>query len=64
MDCFPTMACRCCECRGIHCLVWHPGHSHRTPGRIFDEALLAALRTQPRPRRADWRHVFIGGGCE
>jgi hypothetical protein len=21
--------CLCHECQGIHCLVWHPGHSHR-----------------------------------
>lgn len=21
--------CRCCECRGICCLIPHPGHSHR-----------------------------------
>jgi hypothetical protein len=22
--------CPCCVCRGIHCLVWHPGHNHET----------------------------------
>ena len=21
--------CRCCECRGIHCMLFHEGHSHR-----------------------------------
>jgi len=21
--------CRCHVCQGIHCLVWHPGHSHK-----------------------------------
>ena len=26
--CFPS-TCRCCECNHKHCLVWHPGHSHK-----------------------------------
>lgn len=30
MNCIPPSGCRCCECRGIHCFVGHPGHSHRT----------------------------------
>lgn len=21
--------CSCCECRGKHCLMYHPGHSHK-----------------------------------
>lgn len=24
--------CPCCECRGIKCLMGHPGHSHHSPG--------------------------------
>lgn len=27
-ECFASY-CRCCECVGKHCLVYHPGHSHR-----------------------------------
>lgn len=30
MNCFPDPCCRCCECQGIHCFSYHPGHSHRT----------------------------------
>ena len=28
--CYPNYGpCRCCECRGIHCMLFHEGHSHR-----------------------------------
>lgn len=29
VKCSPA-SCRCCECQNKHCLVWHPGHSHKT----------------------------------
>ena len=34
--CMPDPQCGCCECRGIHCMMPHPGHSHRNPG--YDQA--------------------------
>jgi hypothetical protein len=27
-----NLQCSCCECRGIKCLVGHPGHSCNQPG--------------------------------
>lgn len=47
MNCFPDPYCRCCECRGIHCLVWHPGHSHRDVSRDW---LLETLRASQAPK--------------
>lgn len=28
--------CRCCECRGIHCMVFHPGHSCKARAMYYD----------------------------
>lgn len=37
--------CHCCECRGVHCLVGHPGHSHRSDGHLVGPgAFLEAWR--------------------
>jgi hypothetical protein len=27
----PSPFCSCHACQGIHCFVWHPGHSHTDP---------------------------------
>lgn len=37
-ECSPELVCRCCECQGIKCLVYHPGHNHRIKGlEVMDE---------------------------
>lgn len=45
--CFPDPGCRCCVCRGQHCLVNHPGHSHEAEAiekhGVVGAAVLAAL---------------------
>jgi hypothetical protein len=28
---WPNPQCPCCVCRGIHCLIGHPGHWHQNP---------------------------------
>ena len=33
--CMPDARCRCCECQGKHCLMWHPGHSHHDAPEDF-----------------------------
>lgn len=55
IDCFPTYPCRCCECQGRCCLVWHPGHSHRDVSRsIADWCAMDALRPmKEKPKRPD-----------
>lgn len=30
--CGPMGPCSCCECQGKKCLMYHPGHDHRTRG--------------------------------
>src|SRR5882724_177257 len=38
-NCYPTPYCSCCECKGIRCLIPHPGHSHETPSFSLDNLL-------------------------
>lgn len=40
--------CRCCECQGKRCLIYHPGHSHLT-GDI-EQRILQALLDEARKR--------------
>lgn len=51
MDCFPDAFCRCCECQGIKCFMWHPGHSHRDPQR--DPLDLLKKKADDPPKRPD-----------
>lgn len=68
MDCYP-MPCTCCECRGVHCFVWHPSHSHKTDQRLAFQAgiLRATLPESPEAIAATMAEVLAkypktGGG--
>jgi hypothetical protein len=47
-----AMPCQCCECQGKHCLMPHPGHSHRHKEMAADliERMHEAVRTDPMTR--------------
>lgn len=57
MECLPPSGpCSCHECQGIHCLVWHPGHSHRDSIRAvdwFEIAVAESRRLQREEQMAD-----------
>lgn len=44
--------CHCCECRGMHCLTYHPGHSHRIDDlQKMDETFGEDIRKTHLPSR-------------
>lgn len=61
-ECFAG-PCRCCECRGIHCLVWHPGHSHRFD-RMTQSPEMDALIVAIKQRQEDIMQERLREACD
>lgn len=53
--------CECCACRGIHCMLPHPGHNHRLE-RPLTETELLFENLQDALLRVEWVRNGTGKG--
>lgn len=49
----PSPFCTCCECQGIHCMLPHPGHSHRYTLPDESSPIMSYVQREPTITRAE-----------